>query len=94
VESVLHAHPQVSDVAVVGVQDDKWGERPVAFVVLEAGATVTADELRAHCKQGLAGFKVPDRVQFVEELPRTATGKIRKNTLRALQDEGDTTPVA
>ncbi|MDI3329277.1 MAG: AMP-binding protein [Micrococcus sp.] len=89
VEGVLHAHPQVSDVAVVGVQDDKWGERPVAFVVAEPGAQVTGEELRAHCKASLAGFKVPDRVEFVEELPRTATGKIRKNTLRALQDRGD-----
>ncbi|HRO30340.1 MULTISPECIES: AMP-binding protein [Micrococcaceae] len=93
VEGVLHAHPKVSDVAVVGVQDDRWGERPVAFVVTEAGAQVTADELRAHCRQGLAGFKVPDRVEFVQELPRTATGKIRKNTLRALQD-GDGAPAA
>jgi fatty-acyl-CoA synthase len=91
VEGVLHAHPKVSDVAVVGVQDDRWGERPVAFVVTEAGAQVSADELRAHCRQSLAGFKVPDRVEFVQELPRTATGKIRKNTLRALQD-GDGSP--
>jgi fatty-acyl-CoA synthase len=94
VEGVLHAHPQVVDVAVVGVQDDKWGERPVAFVVTVPGAQVTGDELRAHCKESLTGFKVPDRVEFVEELPRTATGKIRKNTLRALQYQGDATTVA
>jgi len=87
VESVLHGHPRVSDVAVVGVQDDKWGERPVAFVVAEPGAPVTAEELRAHCREALAGFKVPDRVTFVEELPRTATGKIRKTMLRSLREE-------
>ncbi|GAA1667429.1 acyl-CoA synthetase [Citricoccus zhacaiensis] len=85
VESVLHAHPQVADVAVVGLQDAKWGERPVAFVVLEAGAEVASEDLRATCKESLAGFKVPDRVEFVDELPRTATGKIRKNTLRTLE---------
>ena len=90
VESVLHAHPQVTDAAVVGVQDDKWGERPIAFVVCEAGSGLTSETLRAHCKESLAGFKVPDRIEFVDELPRTATGKIRKNSLRSLQQGGQT----
>ncbi|GAA4763313.1 AMP-binding protein [Citricoccus nitrophenolicus] len=91
VEGVLHGHPQVADAAVVGVQDDKWGERPIAYVVTEAATEgsgrVTAEELRALCKENLAGFKVPDRIEFVDELPRTATGKIRKNALRTLQDQ-------
>ncbi|MGM7666390.1 AMP-binding protein [Microbacterium sp. A93] len=91
VEGVLHGHPQVADAAVVGIQDDKWGERPIAYVVVETGADasgrVTAEELRALCKENLAGFKVPDRIEFVEELPRTATGKIRKNALRTLHEK-------
>lgn len=91
VEGVLHGHPQVADAAVVGVQDDKWGERPIAYVVAETGAgasgRVSAEELRALCKENLAGFKVPDRIEFVDELPRTATGKIRKNALRTLHEK-------
>ena len=86
VESALSAVDGVSDVAVVGVQDDRWGERPHAYVVLESGASLTEDEIKAACRQDLAGFKVPDRVHFVQEMPRTATGKIRKNELRGLQD--------
>ncbi|TLP79342.1 AMP-binding protein [Nesterenkonia sphaerica] len=82
-EKTLQAHPGVSDVAVVGVQHEKWGERPVAYVVVRAGSEVSEESLRAHCGERLAKFKVPDRIEFVEELPRTATGKIRKHTLRA-----------
>ncbi|WP_346772070.1 AMP-binding protein [Auritidibacter ignavus] len=78
VEGVIHAHPQVSDAAVVGVPDDKWGERPVAYIV----GDVDPEDLRAHCRERLAGFKVPDRFEILTELPRTATGKIRKNELR------------
>jgi fatty-acyl-CoA synthase len=86
VESALYAVDGVSEAAVVGVQDDRWGERPEAYVVLEKGASLSEDELKAACRSHLAGFKVPDRVRFVEELPRTATGKIRKNLLRELKE--------
>ncbi|QCP06691.1 acyl-CoA synthetase [Micrococcus luteus] len=83
VEGVVAAHPAVADVAVVGVQDDRWGERPVAYVVFRSGVERPDDAaLRAHCREHLAGFKVPDRFVPVEEMPRTATGKIRKNELR------------
>ena len=69
--------------AVVAVADERWGERPVAYVVYRSGAErPDEEELRAHCRERLAGFKVPDRFVPVEEMPRTATGKIQKNVLR------------
>ena len=82
VEQALYSHPDVADVAVVGVAHEKWGERPVAHVVRVNGSTVTEDELRDHVRNQLSGFKVPDSVVFSDELPRTATGKVRKNLLR------------
>jgi fatty-acyl-CoA synthase len=66
---------------VVAKPDEKWGETPCAFIELRAGATVTADEIIAHCKAQLAGFKVPRHVVF-GELPKTSTGKIQKFELR------------
>ena len=82
VEQALYSHPDVADVAVVGVAHEKWGERPVAHVVRVNGSTVTEEELRDHVRNQLSGFKVPDSVVFSDELPRTATGKVRKNLLR------------
>lgn len=82
VEQALYSHPDVLDVAVVGVAHEKWGERPVAHVVRAGGSQVTEDELREHVRSQLSGFKVPDTVTFSDELPRTATGKVRKNLLR------------
>ena len=81
VESVLYRHPAVSAAAVVARPDERWGETPVAFIELKAGETATADELRAFCRQQLAGFKVPRHYSF-EALPKTATGKIEKYRLR------------
>ncbi|MFD1814622.1 long-chain-fatty-acid--CoA ligase [Rhodococcus gannanensis] len=83
VEQAIVAHPAVADVAVVGVPDERWGERPKAFVLVRAGATVTAEELIAHTRGLLAGYKVPRDIAFASDLPRTPTGKIRKNELRA-----------
>jgi fatty-acyl-CoA synthase len=80
IESVLHEHPAVADAAVVGVDDDRWGEAGVAFVVLVA--PVTEEELRAHCRAHLARFKVPKSFQFVAELPRNSMGKIQKSLLQ------------
>ncbi|GAA2120286.1 AMP-binding protein [Kocuria atrinae] len=82
VEQALYSHPDVIDVAVIGVPHEKWGERPVAHVVRSGGSSVTEDELREHVRGRLSGFKVPDTVTFSDELPRTATGKVRKNLLR------------
>ncbi|MDR3453133.1 MAG: acyl-CoA synthetase [Rhodoferax sp.] len=81
VEDVLYRHPAVLAAAVVAKPDARWGETPCAFVELKAGATVTAEEIVAHCKQHLAGFKVPRAVVF-GEIPKTATGKIQKFELR------------
>ena len=82
VEGVLLQHPAVREAAVVGMPDERWGESPHAFVVLRAGAGAAAAELREFCRARLAHFKVPSDFQFVEELPKTATGKIQKFVLR------------
>jgi fatty-acyl-CoA synthase len=81
VEDVLYRHPAVMAAAVVAQPDPKWGEAPCAFVELKEGAGATEDELRAHCRQHLAGFKVPKRIVF-GPLPKTSTGKIQKFILR------------
>lgn len=83
-EGVLHSHPAVNDVAVIGVPDERWGERPVAYVVVDG--EVSAETLRNHCREHLAGFKVPDAFHMIEELPRSSTGKIRKTDLREMAD--------
>ena len=81
VEQVIASHPAVLDVAVVGAPDDRWGEVPVAYVVVRPGGTVSEAELIEHVKARLARFKAPKRVTF-GELPRTSTGKIQKVQLR------------
>jgi fatty-acyl-CoA synthase len=81
VEDVLYRHPAVLLAAVVAMPDPRWGETPCAFVELKAGATATAEEIVAHCRQHLAGFKLPRAVVF-GELPKTSTGKIQKFELR------------
>ncbi|WP_234791129.1 AMP-binding protein [Agrobacterium rubi] len=82
IESVLAEHPAVLQAAVVGVPDPCWGEVGHAFVILSPGCEGAESELRAHCETRLARFKVPKHFQIVTELPRTSTGKIRKNKLR------------
>jgi fatty-acyl-CoA synthase len=82
VESAMLRHPAVQEVAVVGMPDEKWGESPHAFVIVRAGASVTAAELREFARNQLAHFKCPQRFHFVTELPKTATGKIQKYVLR------------
>lgn len=81
VEDVLYRHPSILAAAVVAKPDAKWGETPCAFVELKAGASTTAEEIVAFCKEHLAGFKVPRTVVF-GELPKTSTGKIQKFELR------------
>ncbi len=80
IEDALYTHPAVAEVAVVGTPDEKWIEAVVAFVVTKAD--VTEDELVAHARLTLAGFKIPKRITFVDELPRNASGKILKRELR------------
>lgn len=81
VEDVLYRHPAVLAAAVVAKPDEKWGETPCAFLEIKAGAQVTEQDIVAHCKQHLAGYKVPRAVVF-GELPKTSTGKIQKFELR------------
>jgi fatty-acyl-CoA synthase len=82
VEGVLLRHPAVQEVAVVGLPDPRWGEAPHAFVVLKPGSVATSDDLRLFARERLAHFKAPHSVTFVNELPKTATGKIQKFVLR------------
>ena len=82
VEQALAKHPAVLEAAVVGVPHATWGERPKAFVILKSGQTVAVEELREHARGLIAKFKVPDDIEFVEELPKTSTGKIQKYALR------------
>jgi long-chain acyl-CoA synthetase len=82
VERVLHDDPRVAACAVLGKPDERLGERVVAFVQLADGTTATADELRDHCAENLAKYKVPEDIRFVEAFDRTPMGKIRKTTLR------------
>jgi acyl-CoA synthetase (AMP-forming)/AMP-acid ligase II len=82
VERVLYEHGAVLEAAVVGRPDDRWGEVPIAFVVLRPNATATPDELVEHCRGQLARFKVPKEVRFLEALPRNPSGKVLKRELR------------
>jgi fatty-acyl-CoA synthase len=91
VEDALYRHPAVLACAVVARPDDRWGETPVAFVELRAGAEVTASELVAHCRLLLAAYKLPRDVRF-EEIPKTSTGKIQKFALRERARGGEKEP--
>jgi acyl-CoA synthetase (AMP-forming)/AMP-acid ligase II len=82
VERVIYGLPQVAECAVIGLPDEKWGERPAAVVVLKPGAAVSAEEVIAACGAKLARFKVPKEVHFREGLPRNPSGKVLKRVLR------------
>jgi fatty-acyl-CoA synthase len=87
VEDLLADHEEVVEVAVIGVDDEEFGQRLKAFVVLAAEAQVSPDELRAHVKANLAAYKAPREVEFLDELPRNATGKVLKRELHAREAE-------
>ncbi|MDQ3504188.1 MAG: AMP-binding protein [Actinomycetota bacterium] len=82
VEDAVFSHPAVAEVAVIGVPDEKWGEKVTALVVLAEGATASEEEIIAHVKAKLAGYKTPKAVEFRAEIPRTSTGKVQKFKLR------------
>ena len=83
-ENALMGHDAVAEAAVVAVPDERWGERPLAVVVLRDGAAATADELRAHLEAGFARWWLPDEIVFADAIPKTATGKFKKTALRDL----------
>jgi acyl-CoA synthetase (AMP-forming)/AMP-acid ligase II len=82
VERVLYELPQVLEAAVIGVADERWGERPVAVVVLKSGEALSLEGLQQHCRSRLAGFKVPKELLLRTQLPRNPSGKILKRVLR------------
>jgi fatty-acyl-CoA synthase len=81
-ENALMGHEAVAEAAVIAVPDEKWSERPLAVVVLREGATATQEELLEHLAPHFAKWWLPDRVEFVDEIPKTAVGKFRKTALR------------
>ena len=82
VEKCIYNYPDVQEVAVVGLPDPRWIERVVALVVPKPRQEIDAEAIIAHCKANMAGYKVPKQVEIVQEIPKTATGKIRKNVIR------------
>jgi fatty-acyl-CoA synthase len=83
-ENLLMAHPAVAEAAVIAIPDERWGERPLAAVVLREGNEATADELREHLSTQYAKWQLPERYEFIDEIPRTATGKFKKTSLREM----------
>ncbi|RLL46810.1 long-chain-fatty-acid--CoA ligase [Oceanobacillus piezotolerans] len=88
VEGVLYKHPDVLEVAVIAIPDEKWGEVPKAIIVLKPDAMVTEQEIISYCRDNMAHFKAPKSVAFVEDLPKTATGKLQKFRLREMYWDG------
>lgn len=83
IESIIHEHPSVVEVAVVGIPDEKWGEVGWAFIVVKSGRSLMEDELLAFCRERLAKFKIPKRIIFLDKLPKTGVNKIDKKLLSA-----------
>src|SRR5213078_950091 len=88
VEDLLHDHEAIDEVAVIGVEDQHFGQRLKAYAVTTKGKQVSEDELKAYVKKNLAGYKVPREVVFLDELPRNATGKVLKRDLLEQHDNG------
>jgi fatty-acyl-CoA synthase len=81
-ENQLMAHSAVAEAAVIAIPDSKWGERPLAAVVLRDGVQTTPEELRQHLGNEFAKWQLPERIEFIGAIPRTATGKFQKTALR------------
>jgi acyl-CoA synthetase (AMP-forming)/AMP-acid ligase II len=82
VESVLFEHDAVADAAVIGVPSERWGEEVLAFLQLKPGATVTSEEIVEFCRDRLAGYKIPRRIEVIDQIPRNVSGKVLKKDLR------------
>jgi fatty-acyl-CoA synthase len=89
VEDLISRHPGVADVAAIGVEDEQFGQRLKAFVVTEGSKKVSEDDLKKHVKSNLARYKVPREIEFLDELPRNATGKVLKRELEEREAEKD-----
>jgi len=87
IEEYIYNHQQVGEVAVFGVEDDYWGEEVAAWIRLREGGRMSAEEVRDYCRQGLAHFKVPRHIRFVDQFPMTVTGKIQKFRMRQLMED-------
>ena len=83
VEKILCRHPSIREIVVVGIPDERWGETPKAFALLNDGATLTLEDLRAFAAPYLARYKLPRQLELVSTLPRTPSGKVLKRQLRA-----------
>lgn len=95
IEARLIAHPKVREVAVIGMDDEEGLNKPAAYVVLKKpgdAGEATADELKQYCKKGLAGYMYPRWIFFIEELPKTVTGKIQRFRLRQAEGQQDALP--
>jgi fatty-acyl-CoA synthase len=88
-ESAILTHPAVREVAVIAVPDERWGERPLACVVLEEGATLTIEELREHLATRVAKWWLPEKLVALDEVPKTSVGKFDKKVLRKRLEEGE-----
>ena len=88
VEKTLATHADVAEAAVIGVDDEQYGQRLAAFVVLNDGASATPDDLKQHVRDNLANYKVPREITVLDELPRSITGKILRRELQALVADG------
>ena len=88
-ENELMAHPQVSEAAVIGVPDDRWGERPLACVVLLPGSSVTAEDLRGFLGERVPRWQLPEQWSFITEVPKTGVGKFAKTRIREAHARGD-----
>jgi fatty-acyl-CoA synthase len=82
IEEFLYTHPAVKDVQVIGVPDERYGEELCAWVILEAGATAEAEDIRAFCRGQIAHYKIPRYVMFVDGWPMTVSGKVQKYKMR------------
>jgi fatty-acyl-CoA synthase len=85
IEEFLYTHPDVADVQVIGVPDERYGEQVCAWVVLKEGAPLTEEELREFCRGNIARYKIPHYIRFVDSFPMTVTGKIQKFKMRELE---------
>ena len=94
IEAALEQHPDIFDVAVFGIPTEEWGEQVHAVVVPAPGVTLTEADVVAFAREHLAGYKIPRSVSFIDELPRTGSGKLLKRQLRAPFWAGDTTQVS